>query len=45
MKLMIFISSPQCLQINGSTFGGEIKRSLLYTIPKDITLDVTDIFS
>jgi hypothetical protein len=26
-------------------FKGEIKRSLLYTLPKDITLDVTDIFS
>lgn len=26
-------------------FGGEIKRSLLYTLPKNITLDVTDIFS
>ncbi len=26
-------------------FGGAIKRSLLYTLPKDITLDVTDLFS
>ena len=26
-------------------FKGEIKRSLLYTLPKDIMLDVTDIFS
>jgi len=26
-------------------FKGEIKRSLLYTLPKGITLDVTDIFS
>ena len=26
-------------------FRGEIKRSLLYTLPKDITLDVTDIFN
>jgi len=26
-------------------FKGEIKRSSLYTMPKDITLDVTDIFS
>jgi hypothetical protein len=26
-------------------FKGEIKRSLLYTLPKDITLDVTDLLS